>query len=173
MYSVRAGYQELGIEDYYKKHNEDYTNHHYNSIKYLLKEYLKAHNIGKDILDLCCGSGEVTRILSEVGEYNIDGLDPYTGPAYKKNTGKDCLIHDFKDIVNGAIENERYDTVICSFAMHLCEESMLNNLLYQLSRITNKLIILTPHKRPEIKNWFKLEDEILYNKVKLRIYLKN
>lgn len=99
-------------------------------------------------------------------------MDPYTEPAYKKNTGKECLRYDFKDSVNGALENRRYDTIICSFAMHLCEQSMLNNLLYQLSRISDRLIILTPHKRPEINKWFSLQDEILYNRVKLRIYFK-
>lgn len=172
-YSIRAGYEELGIDEYYKKHSDDYRNPHYKEIKYLLKEYLKTHSIGTNILDLCCGSGEITQILNEIGEYNIEGLDPYTEPAYKKNTGKECLRYDFKDLVNGALENRRYDTIICCFAMHLCEQSMLSNLLYQLSRMSDRLIILTPHKRPEINKCFSLQDEVLYNRVRLRIYFKN
>lgn len=170
--SIRAGYEKLGIDEYYKQHSEDYTNPHYKTIEHILKNYIETYDIGKNILDLCCGSGEITRILDSIGNYNIEGLDPYTAPAYAKNTDKECYIYNFKDIVNGALENKKYDTIICSFAMHLCEESMLNNLLYQLSRITDILIILTPHKRPEINKWFKLKDEILYNKVRLRMYFK-
>ena len=38
MSSVRAGYEELGVEGYYKLHNEDYSNPHINEIEYLLKK---------------------------------------------------------------------------------------------------------------------------------------
>lgn len=168
--SIRAGYEELGVAEYYKKHSEDYSNPHYAIIQDLLNQYIKAYNIGSNILDLCCGSGEVTRVLDRVGKYNITGLDPYTAPAYKINTGKSCLIYDFKDIVEGALENYKFDTIICSFAMHLCEESMLSNLLYQLSIISEHLIILTPHKRPEIKQWWIKEYENKKDKVTIRVY---
>ena len=153
--SVRAGYEELGVDEYYRIHSKDYSNPHYREIEYLLKEYIKSHDIGENILDLCCGSGEVTKILNIIGKYRIEGLDPYTAYSYVKNTNNDCYIYNFKDIVKGALENKKYDTIICSFAMHLCEESMLNGLLYQLSRISNKLVILTPHKRPEINSWWR------------------
>ena len=168
--SVRHGYHKFGVIEYYKKHSEDYTNPHYYIIKDLLKECIKVVDIGESILDLCCGSGEATKILTELGDYPIDGLDPYTLPAYKKNTGKECLMYDFKDIVSGALENKKYDTIICSFAMHLCEESMLNSLLYQLSRISKQLIIITPHKRPEIKTWWKEIYRHKENKVTIRVY---
>jgi SAM-dependent methyltransferase len=129
--------------------------------------------IGTNVLDLCCGGGEVTSILgAQDKEYRIDGVDPYTAEAYKKNTGKICLPLSFKDIVLGGLEDKKYDTVICSFAMHLCELSMLDMLLFRLSGICDTLIILTPHKRPVIKNWWRLEREIIYQKVKLRIYRK-
>ena len=171
--SVREGYEQLGVEGYYKEHGADYVNPHFEKIKYLLDlEEVKAR-IGVSVLDLCCGGGEVTTILNSHGkEYQIDGVDPYTADAYKKNTGKECMPFNFKDIVLGALDNKRYDTVICSFAMHLCEQSMLNLLLYQLSTITQTLIILTPHKRPVINSFWKKEKEILYEKVKLRIYSK-
>lgn len=168
--SVRAGYEKLGVEGYYKNHNEDYSNPHFNIINALLSDYIKHNNIGDNVLDLCCGSGEITSILNSVGDYHIDGLDPYTAPAYKKNTGKECLMYDFKDIVNGALENRRYNTIICSFAMHLCEQSMLNSLLYQLSTISENLIILTPHKRPEITQWWKEVYREKNNKVTIKVY---
>ena len=74
--------------------------------------------------------------------------------------------------MQGALQNRRYDTIICSYAMHLCEESMLNNLLYQLSLIANTLIIITPHKRPEIKNWWYEVESFKYNGVTLKVYRK-
>lgn len=173
--SVRAGYEELGIEGYYKLHNKDYTNPHIKEIEYLLKQEIKKNYFGTNILDLCCGSGEVTNILrkyEDTQKYNIEGLDPYTVRAYEKNTNNTCLIYDFKDIVQGALENKRYDTIICSFAMHLCEESMLNSLLYQLNLIANTLVIITPHKRPEINYWWKETYRQKLNKVTLRTYKK-
>ena len=168
-YSVRAGYEELGIEGYYKKHCEDYSNPHINLIKELIDTYNCIQYLGNNILDLCCGSGEITNILKD-NNFNIEGLDPYTAPAYKKNTGKECLVYDFKDIVQGALQNRRYDTIICSYAMHLCEESMLNKLLYQLSLIANTLIIITPHKRPEVKNWWKEVKSFKHKGIALKIY---
>lgn len=171
--SIRAGYEELGVEGYYKTHSADYNNPHIKELEYLLIQEINKDYFGTNILDLCCGSGEVTNILKQyesIRKYNIDGLDPYTSPAYKKNTGKECLMYDFKDIARGALHNRKYDTIICSFAMHLCEESLLHNLLYQLSLIANTLVIITPHKRPEIKCWWKLVDEHKHNKITLRVY---
>lgn len=167
--SVRAGYEELGIEGYYRKHCKDYSNPHISIIKELIDESNCIQYLGNNILDLCCGGGEITNILKD-NNFNIEGLDPYTAPAYKKNTGKECLVYDFKDIVQGALQNRRYDTIICSYAMHLCEESMLNNLLYQLSLIANTLIIITPHKRPEVKNWWKEIESFKHNGITLKIY---
>ena len=173
MDSVRKGYEELGIDKYYERHNEDYENPHYEIIRQLLEEYLIYNDIGIDILDLCCGSGEITTILESCNkDYKITGIDPYTKAAYKKKTNKDCLSYTFKDIVQGKMLDKKYDTIICSCAMHLCEESMLDMLLYQLGQITNNLIILTPHKRPNINNWFILKDEYIKNKVRLRVYEK-
>lgn len=167
--SVRAGYEELGIEDYYKRHCEDYSNPHISIIKELIDISNCIQYLGNNILDLCCGGGEITNILKD-NNFNIEGLDPYTAPAYKKNTGKECLIYDFKDIVQGALQNRRYNTIICSYAMHLCEESMLNNLLYQLSLIANTLIIITPHKRPEIRDWWKEVKTFKYKGITLKVY---
>ena len=168
--SVRAGYEQLGGDGYYKEHAEDYVNPHIKEIEYLLNTDSAKASVGNTVLDLCCGGGEVTNILLKNNTYVIDGVDPYTAAAYKKNTGRDCLNYDFKSIVQGSLQDKRYDTIICSFAMHLCEESMLNSLLYQLRLIANTLIIITPHKRPDIKSWWNMVEEIKYNKVKLRIY---
>lgn len=168
--AVRTGYESLGIDGYYLNHCDDYKNPHFEIIKTLLIEYIQENDIGNNILDLCCGSGEITTILEEKGNYNIEGIDPYTCKLYENNTNKKCYQYSFKDIVNGFLDNKKYDTIICSFAMHLCDISMLDTLLYQLSRICKKLIIITPNKRPEIKNWFELREEKIYERVRLRVY---
>lgn len=171
MKSIRSWYEQVGVEGYYKLHNEDYNNPHFYIIKDLLTNYIKQNDIGNNILDMCCGSGEVTHILKEVNKnFNIEGLDPYTVSAYSKNTGLNCIKYDFKDILRGQLLNKKYDTIICSFALHLCEESMLNTVLYQLSLISNRLIILTPHKRPEINSWWKEIYKEKKDKVTIRVY---
>lgn len=177
---VRLGYEQYGVDGYYRLHSDDYENPHFLDIKYLLESYicdLDLNDSHISVLDLCCGSGEVTKILQNSHldklDMKIEGVDPYTKNSYIKNTGLVCLDLDFKDIVNGKLSNKYYDIIICSFAMHLCELSMLNTLLYQLHLICDKLIILTPHKRPEINNWFLLEKEDKYNKVRLRVYISN
>jgi len=105
--------------------------------------------------------------LIEIGIKNIKGCDPYTSDLYRKKTGKECLEYDFKDIANGKLK-ESFDLVICSFALHLAEKSLLPNILYYLN--TKELIILTPHKKPEINNFFELIEEQYENKVRFRRY---
>ena len=174
--SIRAGYEELGVDEYYKEHSDTYSNPHIDRIEYLLKTKTAYENIGNTVLDLCCGSGEITNILlnNDINnKYNIDGLDPYTASAYTRNTGQRCMKLDFKDIVLGALKNKRCDTIICSYAMHLCEESMLNNLLYQLSLISETLIIVTPHKRPDIKQWWIEVGHEKYEGTTLKVYKRS
>lgn len=172
--SIRNGYEELGVDNYYEKNALTYTNPHELKIHNLLNEFLEK-NIDMDkeskILDLCCGSGEITKFLLDNGYSNIKGLDPYTNELYKDKTNKDCINMNFKDIANSKLD-EKFDIIFCSFALHLAEESMLPNILYNLSLITDNLVILTPHKKPDIKDFFVLNDELYKDKVRLRYYQK-
>ena len=46
-----------------------------------------------------------------------------------------------------------YDIIICSFALHLLTDpSELFALLYELSTKARWLVIIAPHKKPEIKD---------------------
>lgn len=45
----------------------------------------------------------------------------------------------------------RMDMVICSFALHLITPSELFALLWQLSTKAKWLIVLAPHKKPEVR----------------------
>ncbi|KAF9013376.1 hypothetical protein BDQ17DRAFT_1231671 [Cyathus striatus] len=83
--------------------------------------------------------------------------------------------------------SQRIDFIVCSFALHLLETpSGLFSLLWELSLKARWLIILAPHKKPELKNgwgWTKWnivewqecsitahEGELLYDRVHCRIY---
>jgi hypothetical protein len=95
--------------------------------------------------------------------------------AYKERTSYPCANLSFEDIAEGNLptisiniasgslqeitvpepnetENQYLiDTVVCSFALHLVESpSGLFSLLWQLSLRARWLVILAPHKRPEV-----------------------
>lgn len=172
-HSVREGYQELGVEGYYQKNAMTYSNPHREIINNLLNKFLfHEMELDKDarILDLCCGSGEVTNYLKERGFNNVVGLDPYTYDLYKNKTNQPCLKMDFKDIANSKLVNEKFDIIFCSFALHLAEPSMLPMILYNLKQSSDNLVIITPHKKPDIKDFYTLQDEYYSTKIRLRYY---
>lgn len=124
------------------------------------------------MLDLACGSGEVTSYLQGHGFTAISGIDPYTGPAFHARTGLVAEPLSFSDIADGRLAGRRYDTIFCSFALHLAEPSRLPVVCMRLAETAAHLVILTPHKRPEIREqWgWRLEDEWLQDRVRLRLY---
>jgi len=106
----------------------------------------------------------------------IAATDPYTSKAYKQRTGRDCHSMSFQDIAlglwpsadleiqgdprvereprrEGNTEGVLADMVICSFALHLVQSpSALFGLLWELSTKSQWLVVLSPHKKPEIKS---------------------
>lgn len=153
MDAILNEYKKHGVDEFYRLHSHDYENPHNDIIENLLVEAKSIWNIKGNILDLCCGSGEVSRMFKEC---NVEGLDPYTKELYEKNTANHCIEMTFKDIVRNGFERN-YDFVICSYAMHLCEKSMLPMLLYRISEASENLIIITPHKKPNCNGKFFLE----------------
>ncbi|MBQ7928075.1 MAG: class I SAM-dependent methyltransferase [Methanobrevibacter sp.] len=153
MDAILNEYKKHGVDEFYRLHSHDYENPHNDIIENLLVEAKSVWNIKGNILDLCCGSGEVSRMFKEC---NVEGLDPYTKELYEKNTANHCIEMTFKDIVRNGFERN-YDFVICSYAMHLCEKSMLPMLLYRISEASENLIIITPHKKPNCNGKFFLE----------------
>lgn len=171
--AIRHEYQSYGVDDFYKKHGNNYENPHFFKIKKLIeKDVLKLNLDFSHVLDLCAGSGEMTEILkNHAGK--IDGIDPYTQEAYQKRTGKTAESFTFSDIGSGALNNRKYSLIVCSFALHLAPLSRLHNIAYNLSTISRNLLIITPHKKPEIKEemGWKIENEFLLDKVRARVYL--
>lgn len=149
MSGIRDKYQDQGVQNYYLQHGSDYENPHFEQVRQLLLQ--NEQNIDyKKVLDLSCGSGEVSMVLEELGYAETEASDPFTQQAYRMRMGKSCHSWSFEDIVKGALIDQ-YSSVICSFALHLCPNELLFPLVYQLFQHTELLAIITPHKRPELE----------------------
>jgi len=173
MDSVRSKYQKYGVKNFYQFHYDQYKNPHESIIHESIEFINNNWNIDfTKNLDLACGTGEVTNSLIKLGYNNIDAVDAYSCKYYENETNKKCDIISFDDIIHGALDNKKYTTIICSFALHLLETSKLPIFLYKLSQISNQLLILSPHKRPEIREewgWL-LQNEMVINKVRTRLF---
>lgn len=172
MPDIRPAYEEHGVTGFYQQFGSSYRNPHETILQSLLKRVLLEWQLELEhVLDLACGSGEATLVLQELGA-KVAGIDPYTFETYFERTGLNAEKFSFDDIANGVLEGRHYSLIVCSFALHLVELSKLPMLLFQLAQITNTLLILTPHKRPQIKpEWgWNLEAEMLEDRVRARLY---
>lgn len=147
--SIRKKYNEYGVDKYYLKYASEYSNPHAKMIKELLisNEALIDYN---NVFDLSAGSGLVSSILIELG-YLIGGAsDPYLSEVYQKKLKLPCKNVSFLDIVRDGLR-EKYSCIICSFALHLCRLDLLHDLVVQLFLWSNMIVIITPHKRPQLE----------------------
>jgi len=148
---IRQQYETHGAEGYYRSHAEDYENPHFPQVRELVLRNYPSWNCGEGgVLDFCAGGGEVTLALREAGHRIISGSDPFTWELYQNNTGITCEKWSFEDIIKGA-KIGHYRAVISSFAMHLCPEKDLFPLVWALFGAAPLLVIITPHKRPELE----------------------
>jgi SAM-dependent methyltransferase len=174
---IRPEYDRLGPAAYYAEHGAKYANPHEAVIRRLMHRWIDAKAPAADarILDLCCGSGEISAVFIEHGIGRITGIDPYTGPAYRARTGFEALPHDFVAISQGVLDSESYDFIFCSFALHLADTGLLPQVCLSLARISPALVVLTPHKRPEIRPaWgWQLDEEVKEDRVRLRHYSRS
>jgi SAM-dependent methyltransferase len=170
--AIRKQYEAHGAQGYYEQFGATYRNPHEPIIADVITYALTAWPLETShVLDLACGSGEATLALRAQGVTNITGIDPYTGAAYAERTRQVALPYRFEEIASGVL-TETYSLIVCSFAMHLVEESRLPMLCYALASLAPDLVILTPHKRPQIKaNWgWCLRDEVVIDRVRARWY---
>lgn len=170
--AIRHAYERYGPAEFYRSFGADYRNPHEEAIGNALQEAMARWRPDlSHVLDLACGSGEATLALRPLAG-SIDGLDPYTYEAYLARTGQRAERWSFEQIAAGALEGRRYSLIVCSFALHLLERSRLPLLCRQLSRVAPALLVLTPHKRPEIASswgWI-LRDEFVLERVRARLY---
>jgi hypothetical protein len=104
------------------------------------------------------------------GDTGIDAAPSIHQPTARTGSAAEAL--SFEQIARGALAGRRHSLIVCSFAMPLIDASWLPALLSQLASVTPRLLILTPHKRPNIRlDWgWRLGDEILHERVRTRIY---
>lgn len=171
--AVRDGYVEHGVPGYYRRVAATYHNPHEPAVAAALTRAHARRPLPLDtICDLACGSGEVTRALTALGARHIDGVDPYTGPAYHARTGRTAIPHTFADIAAGALADRRYDLIVCSYALHLAEPSRLPGITWALSALAPELLILSPHKRPPIRLGWTLTDTFRHQRVHVRRFTR-
>lgn len=174
--AIRNAYAQQGVREYYQQEGAHYRNPHEPIVRELVRRALETWQPDTaHVLDLACGSGEVTLALREQGVQQVIGTDPYTAAAYHSRTGQTALGWSFEDIAGGALEGAQYSLVVCSFALHLAADSWLPSVCYQLARVCPSLLILTPHKRPEIlPAWgWQLHAELQHERVRARLYHRN
>jgi len=167
-------YNKYGVDNYYCNNSDNYTNPHIKQITELLtNNYNKIYQ--GNILDLGCGTGQVSTILFNLGyKQNITGCDPYLYKSYIEHTKQPCLKYSFSDIIKQGLPTN-YTSIICSFAMHLCAKDKLSALIYRLALVTKQIIIITPHKRPEIdkiQGFNKIFTAKAYTNIGKAVYLK-
>ncbi len=171
--SVRGGYARLGVAGYYAAHGEHYRNPHEAGVRAAVAAFVERLPAGT-VLDLAAGSGEVTLALRELGRDAADivGCDPHTGAAYRERTGVVPESWSFEQLSQGL--ERRFAAVVCSFALHLCPSSWLPKLVIAMAGAAPVLLVITPHKRPELRDaWgFVLDEERYFveHRVRARLY---
>ena len=171
--AIRTAYEQYGVEGFYQRFGDSYRNPHERAIRAALGVAVARWSLPlHHVLDLACGSGEVTLALRALGCAAIDGIDPYTHQAYAERTGYVAERITFEQIAAGALTGRSYGTIACSFALHLVALSRLPALMTQLSLIGTALLVLTPHKRPQLRpEWgWECADELLIERVRARYY---
>ncbi len=174
--AIRKSYEKYGVQTFYQNFGNSYRNPHEATIFKVIKAVHSRYQPDfAKVLDLACGSGEVTLALKALGYTDVDGVEPYTFNAYFERTGKRAKLYHFEEIEQGILSDKFYTTIVCSFALHLAAPSRLPTLSYQLSRIASSLLVITPHKKPYLKEeWgWTLLNELLIERVRARLYHAN
>lgn len=168
-YGIRDEYKKMGVENFYKTNKTSYINPHIENIHLCLDKVLSKIEI-KSFIDLAAGNGEVTSYLNKKGIKKSIGIDPYLFETYINNTGNECLNLSFEDIANNGL-NIYKQTIICSYALHLCPKSYFNNLMYNLSTNCEYFVLISPSKYPIItEDYFELIDSFIINKTHCKIF---
>lgn len=116
------------------------------------EEIIQDHD-GGIATECAANDGDSTTIPADVGIISA---------ATKESLSDQVFTWSFEDIAAGALIDRHYSVVVCSFALHLCEPSYLATTCSALAMVADRLIVLTPHKRPDIKpawGWALVSDE--------------
>ena len=170
---IRHEYESRGVAAFYRDRGHAYCNPHEPQIQRSLEMAVREWPLDLTrVLDLAAGSGEVTLALRSLGAASIDAIDPFTFEAYQQRAGLPAGRETFGQIADGALSGRHYTLIVCSFALHLIAPSRLPRVAYQLSCIAKSLLILTPHKRPNLRpEWgWEVTHEMVAQRVRSRLY---
>lgn len=167
----------------YESFNSPLLNLENNIDKYLISIITDNFKIGSNILEVSCGNAADSLYLKELG-YNVKctELDEnYVENA--KKLGIDCIQHDTTN--KFPYDNEEFDLVYSRLGLHYFNESQLDSIFSELSRISKSIlitvkveedyfktgkVILSPQKWNEIINKyfniekFDIKQGLLYDK---------
>ena len=147
----------LGAEGWYREQGALYRNPHAAAVREMvlvaLAKWPEMFAGGGSLLDLCAGSGEVTAVIADaLGVERVISADPFTGAAFLSAQGRSLDAEwSFAAIADGVLEERSFDVVICSYALHLCERSRLARICHELAQRADHLVVITPHKQPELR----------------------
>lgn len=168
MLKIYNEYQKYGVAEYYKTHSTQYTNPHEEKIKNIYLKYIRKYIIdSKKILDIACGSGLISEIISEYDNHLIvKGCDPYFDNKYCHYN------YSFEDIVKGEL-SESFDIGICCYAYHLMKYELQYDFLTNIAYLLNKFIIISPSKKIIINHpLWKINNHIREDKITIIILEK-
>ncbi len=60
------------------------------------------------------------------------------------------IVNVCQDIAEGSLADKAYHLCICSYALHVLDDSHLFSTLLQLSFVAAHMVVLSPHKKPTI-----------------------
>ena len=153
-----------------KKYKNPHANKFYEIIKRVI-DWLpfNMQTSIEPILDLACGSGEVTRALLRYGIDNVIGIDPYLHEQYATITKRTVYDYSFEDIYLEKVLLEKYSIVFCAYALHLC--SHVDKILEVLKKYTEYLCIITPHGLPIVSEESGWQRIISFKYANIKVYI--
>ena len=171
MTSIREQYDAVGIDQYYLKYGNEYSNPHERDVVSCLKS-LYNENRHKAVFDFACGDGLVSKWIGQ--RSYIVGNDCYMKERYVNETGNKCYGYSFKEFINfnNSFE-ERFDLTVISYALDLCDKDIVPMLLYRLSLISNELIIIRPNNHLIDSPYWTLSNTHTNRKSKASMYISN
>src|SRR5262245_42733465 len=106
--AIRRQYERHGVAGYYSQFGDAYRNPSEAAIREVMRAVVEDWRLDLErVLDLACGSGEITLALRELGGRSIEGIDPHTGEAYLARTGQRAEPVSFEQIAAGALAGRR------------------------------------------------------------------
>jgi demethylmenaquinone methyltransferase/2-methoxy-6-polyprenyl-1,4-benzoquinol methylase len=108
----------------------------YFALKNIRQEIIRLipnHNLR--ILDLCCGTGDQLKKLSDAGFNHLTGVDLSTEMLKVARKGNKIENLLESDVQNTGLPGESFDIIIISFAVHEKPAQMQHNMLAEAKRL--------------------------------------